>query len=76
MMPLNSALLLSAAVLWPKVTVQTMLEPVPSFQWVGIPGAVQPAPWRTAKPVNDACPIYDDAGRVIGASLACKDSRK
>lgn len=64
-----------AASLWVPVTPQTMLEPVPSSGWSGIPGAVQPAEYRLAKPV-EACPIRDDQGRVVGVSLSCKDSQK
>lgn len=66
-----SALVAAAVVAWPQVTPQTILQDVPAFEWVGLPGAVQPASYRTAKPVP-ACPIYDDSGRVVGASLTCE----
>lgn len=69
-----SALVAAAVVAWPQVTPETMLREIPAFEWVGIPGAVQPSGWRTAKPV-EACPVYDDAGRVIGASLTCGASK-
>lgn len=62
--------LAAAAALWVTVTPATMLDPVPEFAWIGIPGSVQPAEWRKAKPI-EACPIYDESGRVVGASLAC-----
>lgn len=71
MMPFSFALLASAFVAWPQITIEKIKEPVPNFEWVGIPGAVQPPGWRRSKPVQDACPVYDDAGRVIGASIAC-----
>lgn len=64
-----------AAALWAQVTPQTMLEPVPSFAWTGIPGAVQPAEYRLSKPV-EACPLRDDQGRVVGVSLTpCRESK-
>lgn len=58
-------------VAWQPIIPEKLTSPVPDFVWVGIPGAVQPADWRRAKPVQSACPVYDDTGRVIGASIAC-----
>lgn len=70
--------MISAAALlgvWVAVTPQTMLDPVPEFAWIGTPGSVQPAEWLKAKPM-DACPIYDDAGQVIGFSLSCTEGQR
>lgn len=57
-------------VLWIVVTPQTMLNPVPERIDSPIPGAVQPKDYRLSKPVA-VCPIHDDQGRVVGASIYC-----
>lgn len=59
----------ASLVLWVAVTPQTMLDPVPPAQYLGTPGAVQPAEWRNSKPIK-TCPIVED-GKVVGFSL-CK----
>lgn len=56
---------------WPQITIEQIKEPVPIFEWSGFPGSVQSREWRTSKPA-ESCPEYDEAGRVIGFSLACK----
>lgn len=59
---------------WVSVTPETILHPVPEYQWTGTPGAVQPSTWRRAKPA-EACPIYE-SGAVVGFSLGCTEKRR
>lgn len=65
---------LAASFTWLKVTPETMLRDVPEFSWVGIPGSVQSADWRLAKPV-ESCPVYNEEGRIVGASIGCGVSK-
>jgi hypothetical protein len=76
MAPITTAAAVAVAfAAWAEVTPTTLTVTVPEFSWVGPMGAVQPPHWRTARPVQTGCPEYDDAGKVIGYSLTCKDAR-
>lgn len=70
---MNHVMVTALGVVWFSVTPETAKNPVPEFYSVSQIGSVQPAGWRRSKPVQDACPVYDDAGNVIGASLACSN---
>lgn len=76
MSPVSTAAAVAVAfAAWTKVTPETMTVTVTDFAWVGPIGAVQAPHWRTAKPTEIGCPEYDEAGKVIGYSLACRDAR-